>query len=90
MAAPVPVTSSAPSTNGPSGPAPSAAAPPRSVQRDGGNTSLGTFGVRIKSFLSLIQLHVPQVKSGLAQMLKVRFDTHRHRPPFRFHHFACT
>jgi pyridoxal 5'-phosphate synthase pdxS subunit len=58
MAAPVPVTSSPPSTNAPpssaaGGPA-AAAAPARVAQRDGGNTSLGTFGV----------------KSGLAQMLK--------------------
>lgn len=50
MAAPVPPTSSAPTANPPisaAGPPTSAAAPARSTQRDGGNTSLGTFGVRI-------------------------------------------
>ncbi|KAI9569066.1 SOR/SNZ family-domain-containing protein [Boletus coccyginus] len=52
MAAPVPPSSAQP-TNGPT-PAHAPPAPSRVSQRDGGNTSLGTFGV----------------KSGLAQMLK--------------------
>jgi pyridoxal 5'-phosphate synthase pdxS subunit len=57
MAAPVPVTSSPPATNAPpssaaGGPA-AAAAPARVAQRDGGNTSLGTFGVRLKSSYTL-------------------------------------
>jgi pyridoxal 5'-phosphate synthase pdxS subunit len=52
MTTPVPTAAS--STNG-SLPVPPAAAPTRSAQREGGASSLGTFGV----------------KSGLAQMLKV-------------------
>ena len=60
-------------SGGPS--ATSGPAPPRAVQRDGGNTSLGTFGVSFVCITShpSMRTHTPavQVKSGLAQMLKV-------------------
>ncbi|OJA17423.1 hypothetical protein AZE42_04821 [Rhizopogon vesiculosus] len=69
--------------NGPVAPAPAGAgagttptAPPRSVHRDrdGGNSKLGTFGVSTIHHLgdptTFSQADHPQVKSGLAQMLK--------------------
>lgn len=58
------------------------AAPPRSAQRDrdGGNSKLGTFGVsRIYPYCDpriYSQVEHPQVKSGLAQMLKVLGNLH--------------
>ena len=60
MTAPVP-------QNGPAtAPAATAAAPPRSAHRDGGNTSLGTFGVRLHSSThpSPCSRFVGQVRSG--------------------------
>jgi hypothetical protein len=70
-------------TNGPqvapagAGAGTASVAPPRSAQRDrdGGNSKLGTFGVsRIYHHCDpriCSQAKHPQVKSGLAQMLKV-------------------
>ena len=86
MAAPVPATSSPTSTNGPpisaAAASAAAAAPTRVAQRDGGNTSLGTFGVRLRSPHAPLHLHVPQVKSGLAQMLKVHSFPHPFSCPY--------
>lgn len=76
MAAPVPPSSAQP-TNGPT-PAPAPPAPSRVSQRDGGNTSLGTFGVRPNLPPPPHPVHLSQVKSGLAQMLKVQCHSRCH------------
>src|SRR5262245_54793156 len=64
-----PVTQSVGMTSG--GSAPSAA--PARMKGEGANSSLGTFGVCISSPSVCVTYELLQVKSGLAQMLKVKW-----------------